>query len=605
MISSTSILVFMVSITVVITAKSNDVRGNWRWECKAGYCQKVRIDAATREDAMSLPVCRLFCSKHAALWPQPTEIKMEKSLVTVNINSVDIMTVKSGTPVSDLIQGAGNRFKKNIDYQRRENRMMKDSRSLVVTFDLVDYNKRILTLDTDESYVLTVTEGVDKRIMAEIKANNFFGGRHGLETLSQLIIYDDLRQEIQMPNNVTVHDKPAYPHRGILQDTARSYISPAAIKRTLDGMASSKLNVFHWHITDTHSFPFVSKSRPILSDLGAYRPEKIYTPEQVQDIIQYARVRGVKVLAEFDAPAHVGEGWQDYKGYVTCFEAKPWQNYCVEPPCGQLDPTIPGIYDVLGDIYKDMVAAFDMDMFHMGGDEVSFACWNTTESIVTWMKTKKWGREEADFMKLWNVFQTTALDRFDKANGGKKVPIIMWTSHLTHPEYLHYLPNDRYIIQVWTTGNDNQVTNMLDKGYKLILSNYDALYLDCGFGGWVATGNNWCSPYIGWHKVYENRPSVIAGDKKHLILGGEATLWTEQSDDLTIDNRLWPRAAAWGERLWSDPLDTWIEADSRMLAQRERLSAMGINADLVQPEYCLQHEANCNVDDVLNVPDTV
>lgn len=602
MITYTSILIFSTCIAAITS--NSDVRGNWRWECKEGYCQKARIDEASRADAMSLPVCQLFCSTHAALWPQPTDIKMEKTIVPINVNSIDVMAVKSGTRVADLIQGAANRFKKNIYYPHRENRMVKLGRSLVVTIDLEDYDKRILTLDTDESYTLTVTEGVDKRIMADIKANNFFGGRHGLETLSQLIIFDDLRQEIQMPNNVTVHDKPAYPHRGILLDTARSYVSPATIKRTLDGMASTKLNTFHWHITDTHSFPFVSKSRPTLSDLGAYKPEKIYTPQQVQEIIQYARERGIKVLVEFDAPAHVGEGWQDFKDFVACFKAKPWQNYCVEPPCGQLDPTKQGIYDVLGDIYKDMVEAFDMDMFHMGGDEVSFNCWNATDSIVSWMKTKGWGREEADFMKLWDIFQTTALERFDKANGGKKVPIIMWTSHLTFPEYLHYLPNDRYIIQVWTTGTDSQVKNMLDKGYKLILSNYDALYMDCGFGGWVSTGNNWCSPYIGWQKVYENRPSVIAGDKKHLILGGEATLWTEQSDDSTVDNRLWPRGAAWGERLWSDPLDTWIEANPRMLVHRERLFAQGIKADLVQPEWCLQHEANCNIDDVFNVPGT-
>ena len=32
----------------------------------------------------------------------------------------------------------------------------------------------------------------------------------------------------------------------------------------------------------------------------------------------------------------------------------------------------------------------------------------------------------------------------------------------------------------------------------MIFSNYDALYLDCGYGAWVGEGNNWCSPYKGW-----------------------------------------------------------------------------------------------------------
>lgn len=159
-----------------------------------------------------------------------------------------------------------------------------------------------------------------------------------------------------------------------------------------------------------------------------------------------------------------------------------------------------------------MITQFQPDIFHMGGDEVNFNCWNSTDSIVEWMATEKgWGRSEEDFVKLWNYFQEQALERLYKKAGGQ-IPAIMWTSHLTQKEYvLDYLPKDKYIIQIWTKGDDEQVTNLLNNDYKLILSNYDALYLDCGFAGWVTDGNNWCSPYIGWQKVYDNKPINIAG----------------------------------------------------------------------------------------------
>lgn len=165
-------------------------------------------------------------------------------------------------------------------------------------------------------------------------------------------------------------------------------------------------------------------------------------------VYEYAHARGVLLLPEFDAPAHVGEGWQ-HKNVTACFNAQPWSKYCVEPPCGQFDPTKEHLYDILEDIYREMYDAFQKPaIFHMGGDEVSHSCWNTSEEIQEWMLNKGWDLREDDFMKLWNHFQDKALERLDKVIG-KKVPIIMWTSHLTDVPYVEeYLDKDRYIIQV-------------------------------------------------------------------------------------------------------------------------------------------------------------
>lgn len=176
-------------------------------------------------------------------------------------------------------------------------------------------------------------------------------------------------------------------------------------------------------------------------------------------IYNYALVRGVMVLPEFDAPAHVGEGWQK-KGLVSCFNSQPWENYCVEPPCGQLDPTQDKLYDVLEDIYTEMFSLFrNPSVFHMGGDEVSHSCWNSSVSIQNWMKQKGWGLNESDFMKLWGHFQDNALERLDKVSN-TKVPIIMWTSRLTDVPYVSYLDKERYYIQVILTLN-TQYTSLI------------------------------------------------------------------------------------------------------------------------------------------------
>lgn len=46
----------------------------------------------------------------------------------------------------------------------------------------------------------------------------------------------------------------------------------------------TKLNVFHWHITDSQSFPLVLKSHPDLSNLGAYSPYKTYTADDITEV---------------------------------------------------------------------------------------------------------------------------------------------------------------------------------------------------------------------------------------------------------------------------------------------------------------------------------
>lgn len=255
-----------------------------------------------------------------------------------------------------------------------------------------------------------------------------------------------------------------------------------------------KLNTFHWHITDSHSFPLEVSKRPELHKLGAYSQRQVYSRRDVAEVVEYGRVRGVRVMPEFDAPAHVGEGWQ-HKNMTACFNAQPWKDFCVEPPCGQLDPTVDDMYNVMEDIYETMFDQFDPDVFHMGGDEVSTSCWNSSRTIQEWMKKQGWGLQTADFMRLWGHFQTNALSRVDKVANGTHTPIILWTSGLTEEPFIdEYLNPERYIIQIWTTGVDPKVKKILERGYKVIVSNYDALYLDCGGAGWVTDGNNWCSP---------------------------------------------------------------------------------------------------------------
>ena len=77
----------------------------------------------------------------------------------------------------------------------------------------------------------------------------------------------------------------------------------ASIERTLEAMSFAKMSVLHWHIVDRESFPLVLESAPRLS-LGAWTPEERYSSADVKRIVEFARLRGVRVVPEIDLPTH-------------------------------------------------------------------------------------------------------------------------------------------------------------------------------------------------------------------------------------------------------------------------------------------------------------
>lgn len=48
------------------------------------------------------------------------------------------------------------------------------------------------------------------------------------------------------------------------------------------------MSQFHWHVTDSQSFPLVIPGFTELASAGAYDPSMVYSPSEVQDIVDYA-----------------------------------------------------------------------------------------------------------------------------------------------------------------------------------------------------------------------------------------------------------------------------------------------------------------------------
>ena len=53
-------------------------------------------------------------------------------------------------------------------------------------------------------------------------------------------------------------------------------------------LKTSQMSQFHWHVTDSQSFPLVIPGFTELASAGAYDPTMVYSPSDVQDIVDYA-----------------------------------------------------------------------------------------------------------------------------------------------------------------------------------------------------------------------------------------------------------------------------------------------------------------------------
>lgn len=121
------------------------------------------------------------------------------------------------------------------------------------------------------------SEGFELRIGASdasLVAASYVGLLRGLETFSQLVtvavatsptssstsstsasVRSSARLSLAVPSHVLIQDSPSFAYRGVLVDCARNYIPVASLKRVVDALMFTKMNVLHLHLTDSQSFP--------------------------------------------------------------------------------------------------------------------------------------------------------------------------------------------------------------------------------------------------------------------------------------------------------------------------------------------------------------
>ncbi len=409
--------------------------------------------------------------------------------------------------------------------------------SSALTISVDGPGEALQSVDEDESYSLDVSSSG-----ARLQAATVVGAMRGLETLQQLVQSDATGYFLPA---VSIHDTPRFRWRGLMIDCGRHFIPVEVIRRTIDGMAAVKLNVFHWHLTEDQGFRIESRAFPKLTGLGS--DGLFYTQEQAREVVAYARERGIRVVPEFDMPGHTSSWFVGYPELASApgpFHIE--REFGVFDPV--MDPTRESTYKFLDAFIAEMAAIFPDRFMHIGGDENNGVEWKANSHIQAFMREHKLQNTAA----LQNYFNQRLLKILEKH--GKHM--IGWDEILT-PD----LPKD-IVVQSWrgfdslAAGAKNGYSSILSAGYYLNLMSTAAE-----------------------HYMVDPLPETnrLTPEQQARILGGEACMWMEQTTPRDIDSRIWPRTAAIAERLWS-PRDVNNVDDMyrRLSVESLRLEALGL-----------------------------
>ncbi|MCA9833579.1 MAG: beta-N-acetylhexosaminidase [Thermomicrobiales bacterium] len=387
----------------------------------------------------------------------------------------------------------------------------------------------------------------------------------------------------------TIIDAPRFAWRGLSFDVVRCFHPASTVRDVIDLLALYKMNVLHWHLTDTEGWRVEVPGWPKLTEVSGKtarndREGGYYTAEEFSELVQYAADRYITVVPEFDSPGHTASVLAAYPELAAAgiLDTDPAMHY--------LHPNQPGVPDLLKDVYSSLAATTNGARIHIGGDEAiamtheDFQSYiqmalpiarGTGKGVVAWQEAARGGLSEGDVVQWWIPNAMVEKMRAIRDSG----------------DYSQFgglggnIEVAKAFIELFSSA-DEDVPLALEQGAMVLLSPATDLYLDTKYPelsidplqgeqherlgmpqrvyeqGTVADSYDW-DPVT----IHENVPA----DR---IAGIEAAIWCEFIEDRSdLFFQLLPRLAGSAEKAWSQNL-TWADHKARLMIQPTLWDAM-------------------------------
>jgi hexosaminidase len=396
-------------------------------------------------------------------------------------------------------------------------------------------------------------------------------------------------------------DYPQFLYRGMHLDVSRHFFSIDFIKKYIDILASYKINVFHWHLTDSHGWRVEIRQYPRLTSIGAWRADRknipmtiaaatgknepstyggFYTQEEIKQIVRYAGLRFVTVVPEIEMPGHCEAALVAYPQFACLNNKVPllipcgYQGDLTHNFCVGNDST----FIFLENILREVIQLFPSEYIHVGGDEVKPESWLTCPRC-----RKRMEEEGLNNGKQLQAWFTKRIDSFITASGKR---MMGWE------EIMDADISPKTAVMTWhlEEGGMRAVRN----GRDVVMAPSQYTYFD------FYQSDPGLEPDITYAKLlldsvyaFNPMPAGLKMEEANHILGAEACLWTENIlTPARIEYMLLPRLLALSESVWSPPqnknyrrfIDKVEDAFKRFEAAKMNYASSMYNV-WIQPEY--------------------
>lgn len=440
----------------------------------------------------------------------------------------------------------------------------------------------------EEAYELSVTPG-QIRVAASTTAGFFYATQTIWQMLPAVFFAEGelMTSPLGIPA-VEITDEPAFGWRGYMLDVSRHFFTVDQVKEVLDMMAANKLNRFHWHLTDDQGWRIEIKAYPKLTEVGAWRADRLntderysdwwgrapqgpdeeatyggfYTQEEIREVVAYAKARFIEVVPEIDMPGHAQAAVAAYPE-IGCVKAAKTVATGGVFRYNTINPGKEATYAFAEAVLNEVMDLFPFSYVHIGGDECNKEQWTIDPDAQRKMREERLRTEEE--------LQSYFIERMEKIINARGKKMIGWDEILEGG----LAPN----ATVMSWRGESGGLAAARAGHEVIMTPSQHCYLD------LKQGHDDLEPNLGYSRLllssayhYDVIPADLTEEEARRIKGIQANMWTESISDWSKFTYMnYPRVFAVAENAWTaEDNKDWDDFIDRLLHMNRRLDARGV-----------------------------